>query len=236
MRSRVFAAAAIILTGAAGMQLLAFGGGVAGLLAGPAAAAEDDGHAMDPSGDAALPPPEDAASFPEQIGASADEYRILISLQQRRRELEQWEAEIDTRAQLVAAAEARVQERLAELRSVREEISSLLGNLDALEEARVAGLVATYEKMDSADAARILAGLETDTSLLVLARMKNQNLADVLGEMGTEDARRITEMLAARANLRAVVGEEAADAPPPEEAAGAETASAETGPAATDET
>src|SRR5690606_5030780 len=133
---------------------------------------------------------------PEQIGASADEYRILISLQQRRRELEQWQAEIETRAQTVEAAEARVEERLAELRGVREEIGALLGELDAQEETRVASLVTTYERMEAKDAARILAALETETSLLVMSRMRQQSLAGVLGEMSTEDARRITEMLA----------------------------------------
>lgn len=237
MRSRVFAAAAVILGGAAAIQTIQFGGGLTALLAAPAAAAEEESAEARTAAteNTALPAPEAGQSFPEQIGASADEYRILISLQQRRRELEQWQAEIETRAQVVESAEARVEERLAELRAVREEISVLLGNLDEQEAARVTALVATYEKMDSDDAARILAGLETDTSLLVMARMKDQNRADILGEMGTEDARRITELLAARANLRAVVGEEAEAASVEEAAQAGTTASAE-GAGATNET
>lgn len=204
MRSRLFAAAAVILGGAALLQTIEFGGGLAGLLAAPAAAAEGEDAEAQSAAQAEL---DNALSFPEQIGASADEYRILISLQQRRRELEQWEAEIETRAQTVEAAEARVEERLAELRGVREEIGALLGELDAQEETRVASLVTTYERMEAKDAARILAALETETSLLVMSRMRQQSLAGVLGEMSTEDARRITEMLAARADLRSVVGE-----------------------------
>jgi flagellar motility protein MotE (MotC chaperone) len=228
MNFRLFATAAIFLAGAAGLQAIETGGGLFALLAAPADAAEPEEPVQEapagqmaggePAGEAAapLPTPEgDAAaapSFSEKIGASAEEYRILISLQERRQELEAWEAEIDTRAQLVDSAEARVEERLAELHSVRAQIEDLLGQLDAQEQGRIDSLVSTYEKMKAADAARILAGLDDRMALLVVSRMKEANLAAVLGDMTTEDARRITGMLAARADTSAIVGDAPRDA------------------------
>ncbi len=214
MNPRLFAAAAVVLAGAGGLNAVNLGGGVAALLAAPAHAADTAGAAEDfaaPDDFMAagpLPAPEGPAdsSFSERIGASADEYRILISLQQRRRELEAWEAEIDTRAQLVAAAEQRMEERLTELRGVRTEIDDLLGQLDEQEETRIASLVSTYQRMKAKDAARVLAALDDRTAMMVLSRMRDANLAAVLGEMNTADAMRMTEMLARRADLRAVVG------------------------------
>lgn len=230
MNLRLFAAAGVILAGAAGLQTIKAGSGLAALLGAPAQAAgtaaveasPEDAAPQQTAEPTPLPAPEvaeGAQSFPERIGASADEYAILISLQERRRELEQWESDIDTRAQLVATAEAQVQTRLAELHAVREEIRGLLGQLDEQEEARIAALVSTYEKMKSDDAARILAGLEDDTALLVLSRMKAANLGAILGDMQTGDAARLTQMLAARADTAELVGEL-------EEDAGAQTAAA----------
>ncbi len=222
-RLRIFAVSAVLLGGAGSLHALEVGSGLAALLAAPAAAAETEEDAAGAGGEAhdetlaeaetdILPAPEGDGpaagnSFPEKIGASPDEYRILISLQERRRELEAWETDIETRAQLVAAAEQRVQERLAELKGVQAEIEALLDQVGEQEETRIGALVATYEKMKSKDAARILAGLDDPTAMLVVARMKETNLAAVLGAMPTDDATRITEMLAQRADLTAIVGD-----------------------------
>src|SRR5690606_21096954 len=95
----------------------------------------------------------------------------------------------------------------AELHGVREEIRGLLGQLDEQEEARIASLVTTYEKMKAADAARILSGMDEDTALLVLSRLKAANLGNILGDMETAIAARFTQMLAARANTAEIAGE-----------------------------
>jgi flagellar motility protein MotE (MotC chaperone) len=73
--------------------------------------------------------------------------------------------------------------------------------------------------MKAADAARILSGLDDQTALLVLSRLKAANLGNILGDMQTADAARFTEMLAARANTAAIVGE-IAEPPAEDETAG----------------
>lgn len=214
MSLRIFAIAGIVLAGAAGLQIVAVSEVAFALIASPAQAANHDEPEADHGEDhAELAPdladaaaePETASpapSYQERIGASADEYSILISLQQRRRELEQWETELETRAQLVDAAEMRVEERLEEIKSVRAEVELLLGQLDEAEEARIQSLVSTYEKMKSDSAARILAETDSDTMMLVVTRMKEANLADILADMPTAQAKRVTELLAARADPR----------------------------------
>lgn len=224
MSGRFFAIAALSLTGLAALNALSAGDALYSVLAAPAEAAEsaedpeeetvaeadvteatdgepdmagaEEGEVMEAA--ASCPRP----SFAEEIGASPEEFRVLSSLQARRREIDQMESEAETRIQLAAAAEQRVDERIAELKTVQAEVQGLLGQLDEAEEERMAGLVTMYEKMKSKDAARILSALEPETALLVVARMKDSTLASVLGDMETADAKRLTEMIAENARIK----------------------------------
>lgn len=226
MNGRFFAIAAISLTGLAALNALSAGDALFSFLAAPALAsepsdeaaeapdemaqadltketapdakAEDEGEVMQAVADSVCPKP----SFAEEIGASPEEFRVLSSLQSRRREIEQMNDEAETRIQLAAAAEKRVNERIAELKNVKGEVQNLLGQLDEAEEQRLAGLVIVYEKMKSKNAAPILASLEPETALLVISRMKETTLASVLGDMKTEDAKRLTEMMAENAKIK----------------------------------
>lgn len=224
MSGRFFAIAALSLTGLAALNALSAGDALYSVLAAPAEAAESaedpeeetvaeadvteatDGEPdmAEADGDevmeaaASCPSP----SFAEEIGASPEEFRVLSSLQARRREIDKMESEAETRIQLAAAAEQRVDERIAELKTVQAEVQGLLGQLDEAEEERMAGLVTMYEKMKSKDAARILSALEPETALLVVARMKDSTLASVLGDMETADAKRLTEMIAENARIK----------------------------------
>ena len=228
MSGRFFAIAALSLTGLAALNALSAGDALYSVLAAPAEAAEsaedpeeetvveadvteatdgepdmaeaEEGEVMEAAAGAAASCPR--PSFAEEIGASPEEFRVLSSLQARRREIDQMESEAETRIQLAAAAEQRVDERIAELKTVQAEVQGLLGQLDEAEEERMAGLVTMYEKMKSKDAARILSALEPETALLVVARMKDSTLASVLGDMETADAKRLTEMIAENARIK----------------------------------
>jgi len=217
MNGRIFAIAALSLAGFAALNLISVGDRALAFVA--SAAPDDQEVETEPAeaeapeesgapGEAAQAEPEPAVcesnEFLDDMGASAQEFQVLSSLQQRRREIEAMESEAETRVQLAAAAEARVEERIAELKAVEGEIKALLGQLDEAEEERVVALVTMYEKMDAKDAAPRLAALSPGTALMILSRMKDSNKAEVIGEMEIDDATRLTEALAEDAKIEPV--------------------------------
>jgi flagellar motility protein MotE (MotC chaperone) len=132
----------------------------------------------------------------KEAGISAAEFRLLQSLQERRQTLDARERDIVTRENVIKAADGRIQERMTALKGVEGNIQKLLGQVDELEAARIASLVAVYEKMKPKDAARILEGLETEVLIKIAQRMKTQPMALILANMSGERARMVTQRLA----------------------------------------
>jgi flagellar motility protein MotE (MotC chaperone) len=133
----------------------------------------------------------------KEAGISAAEFRLLQSLQERRQTLDSRERDIVTRENVLKAADGRIGERMAALKLVEGNIQKLLGQVDDLEAARIASLVAVYEKMKPKDAARIMEGLDEEVLLKIAQRMKTQPMALILANMSGERARRVTQRLAA---------------------------------------
>ncbi len=133
----------------------------------------------------------------KEAGISAAEFRLLQTLQERRQTLDSRERDIVTRENVLKAADARIGERVASLKAVEGNIQKLLGQVDELEAARIASLVAVYEKMKPKQAARILEDLDEEVLLKIAQRMKTQPMALILANMSGERARRITQRLAA---------------------------------------
>lgn len=140
-------------------------------------------------------------SFADQAGLSQTEVRVLQSLGERRKTLDARAAEIDTKTELLTAAEKRVDERVAELKRLEASVQSLLGQLDAQQTERIMALVNVYQKMRAKDAAAVFDGLDDDVLLEVAARMKQANLAEIMGLMRPERARQLTRMLADQKKL-----------------------------------
>lgn len=142
---------------------------------------------------------EDAGLGSEEL--SETEIDLLMSLSERRRALEDKEADLDGREALLRATEMRVDEKVAELDQAKLEIEMLIGKLDEAEEARLARLVQVYEIMKPAEAAKIFDGLERDVLLQVMERMGERKLAPILAGMNPVLARELTADLALRRRL-----------------------------------
>ena len=167
------------------------------LTAGEAAPAPDGAP---PAADAAAPTPEQCLttlnSAAEEMGLSSQEIVVLRSLQARRETLDQRESGIATREAAAAAAEGRLQEQIAQLKSVESDVQTLLDKMDAKRDERMAALVKTYESMKPKDAARIFNGMD-DGILVDLAKtMKPATLAAVMSSMESKRAEALTRMLA----------------------------------------
>ena len=153
-----------------------------------------------PPGSAAAPTPEQCLttlnSAAEEMGLSSQEIVVLRSLQSRREALDARETELGTREAAAAAADVRLQEQIAELKSVEASIQALLGKMDAKADERMASLVKSYEAMKPKDAAAIFNGMEDQLLTDIAKSMKPAALAAVLSSMQPKRAETLTRLLA----------------------------------------
>jgi len=155
------------------------------------------------------------AAFAARVGASPSEIEVLRSLSERRRSLDARESEIDTRESLLQAAEVRVDERITELRALRDDIESLMGTLTEREQEEMARIVEFYSRMDPKDAAPRIAALNDATQIQIATGMQATRFSPILAEMEVDQAARLTYLLATRnilpttaAELEARVGQD----------------------------
>ncbi len=158
-------------------------------------------EAPPPAGAAATAPtPEQCLttlnSAAEEMGLSSQEIVVLRSLQSRRETLDAREGEIGTREAAAVAAEARLNEQIAELKAVETQVQGLLSQMDEKADARMASLVKSYESMKPKDAAAIFNGMEDDLLTDIAKSMKSATLAAVLSSMQPKRAESLTRLLA----------------------------------------
>lgn len=134
--------------------------------------------------------------YAAELGVTSQEILVLRSLSDRRKQLDDREAAVETREQAAIAAEQRLQGQIADLKKVESQVQTLLASMDAKRDERMTALVKTYEAMKPKDAARIFDGME-DQILIDLAKsMKPANLASVMSLMQPKRAEALTQMLA----------------------------------------
>jgi flagellar motility protein MotE (MotC chaperone) len=153
-----------------------------------------------PAAGAAAPTPEQCLttlnSAAEEMGLSSQEIVVLRSLQARRETLDAREGEIGTREAAASAAEARLNEQIAELKALETQVQGLLAQMDEKADKRMGDLVKSYESMKPKDAATIFNGME-DSLLVDLAKsMKSASLAAILSSMQPKRAETLTRLLA----------------------------------------
>jgi flagellar motility protein MotE (MotC chaperone) len=129
---------------------------------------------------------------------SSGEVDVLTGLSKRRAELDAREQDLTMQANLIAAAEKRVDDKIGELKTLQTQMQTLLGQRDAAEQAQINALVKTYSSMKPKDAARIFNNLDDDVLLTVAQAMKPDVLGAVLAAMEADNAQKLTVKLANR--------------------------------------
>ena len=167
---------------------------------------------------AAKPSPacaESPAELAREAGVSPGELQVLQNLGTRRGQLDDREKALDTQLQLLAAAETKVDAKLAAVTAVKAQIQALLGQADQQQAADVDRLTLVYQKMKPRDAAAVMATLDDKVRIPVAAKMKDSALAAILSQMPTLEAKKLTESLAQRADHAKQALNDAEQAPPP---------------------
>ena len=191
---RMLPAAMTLIAAVLGIKAVAVAEEIAQAVPAAAEHAESAGATAAPADAAAqaCAPP----SLAEMSGLSQSEVQVLQALGARREALDARAASMETQDDLMAAAEHRLDERVAELRRLETTVNTLLGQLDETQEARLTSLVDVYQRMRAKDAAAVFDGLDDGVMVQVASRMRQANLAEVMGKMDPTRARRLTQMLA----------------------------------------
>ena len=155
-----------------------------------------------------------AATAPaSDSGVSQAEIDVLTSLSGRRGALDDRQKELDLKASVIAAAEKRVDEKIAQLKALQTQIEALMGQREQRETQQLDGLVRVYSAMKPRDAARIFASLDDEVRINVAGRMKADAMAGILAALPSDVAQKLTVELAKR--YRSPASAAAASATPP---------------------
>jgi flagellar motility protein MotE (MotC chaperone) len=129
---------------------------------------------------------------------SAAEVDVLTSLARRRSALDAREADVRGASNVLAATEARVDSKIAQLNSLQTQIAALLAQRDAEQQKQISVLVKTYgpDGMKAANAAAIFNTLPDDVLIPVAQGMKPGDLGAILSKMSPEAAQKLTLKLA----------------------------------------
>ena len=148
-----------------------------------------------------VPANKDYAGGDDDQVSSASEVDVVNSLAKRRRELDTREGELNTQANMIAAAEARVDAKIAQLKQLQAQINALLAQRDQAQKDQIASLVKTYSTMKAKDAARIFDTLPDEVLLPVARDTKPDVLAQILAYMNSDNAKELTVKLANKLTL-----------------------------------
>lgn len=133
--------------------------------------------------------------------ASVEERRLLERLRARREVLDMREASLDTREELLRAAEIRIDEKILALTAQEAAIDQREAVLREQNDADLEGIISAYERMKPRDAARVFDILDDELLVSVANGMRSQSLAGVLAQMSADRARTLTTLLAERRSV-----------------------------------
>ncbi|ABA88436.1 hypothetical protein Pcar_1187 [Syntrophotalea carbinolica DSM 2380] len=116
----------------------------------------------------------------------------LKNLKIRDKALEKHEMELKT-------LEAEVDKKLSELEKVRAEVTRLLERKTTQEAEKIKTLSKIYEKMEPANAAAIIAGLDLELAVEILQNMKIKAAGRILDNLGAPTAAKLSSSFPALA-------------------------------------
>jgi flagellar motility protein MotE (MotC chaperone) len=176
------------------------------------------GFAADP-----VPANADYAGGEDDQIASANQVDVINAMARRRKELDGREAVLNTQANMIAAAEQRVDAKISQLKTLQTQIAALLVQRDDAQKAQVASLIKTYgpDGMKPSKAAAIFNNLPDDILVPVAQGLKPGDLGAILAQMNPDAAQKLTVKLANKLALPQTV-----EAPAPVVAPGTQAAAA----------
>ena len=145
---------------------------------------------------------------PEEVKLTLDkrvftpaEVKLLQELEDRRIDLERREKALELRERLVDLAESKLNDKVANMQLLKDELQTLLKNLSDKEEEELLALAKIYEAMKPVAAASVMDRMDNKIVFDLFKRMKDKTTAKIMEKMATGKARVISEMLAEKSDL-----------------------------------
>jgi len=141
---------------------------------------------------------------------SPAERAILERLRERRQELDTLARELDMREFLLKEAEKKLDVRINELKELEGRINTGLKQKEEAGASRFKNLAAMYENMKAKDAAKVFDRLDINVLIEVTSHINPRRMSEILAQMSTDSAERLTMEVASRANRVDKAGDPAA--------------------------
>lgn len=180
--------------------------GVSSAVAEPAPAAATEAKPEPAKKQAAEPEKQEPQPSSDISSMSESEVALLQRLAERREELDRRAKQLETRENLLTAAEKRVDQRIVKLTAIENTVAKLIDTFDKQEEGRIKKLVQVYETMKPKDAAAIFNQLDMDVLQQVAKRMDEAKFAEILGKMTADAAKKLTVEMAKQKKLPEISG------------------------------
>ncbi len=139
-------------------------------------------------------PPEPAEPRPpRQEALTETEKQILLSLNERKRQLDQRDLLLNQREEQLRALRDNIQHQVTELKRLQEQIEASMEAKKAQDAENLKKVVSLYNGMDPKKAAGKFETLEPKVAVQILLAMNQRKAAALLEELPPEVAKRITE-------------------------------------------
>jgi flagellar motility protein MotE (MotC chaperone) len=137
----------------------------------------------------------------DKPGPTRAERELYESLGQRRQELEERARQLDMREKLLETAEKKLETRVGELKMMEDRLTEGDKKKKEAEAQTLKSLVIMYEAMKPKDAARVFDRLPQDVLVSVVTQMNPRKMSEILGNMQSDSAEKLTVALAQRAKM-----------------------------------
>ena len=144
------------------------------------------------------PPPPEVARRPRQEALTETERQILLSLMERKRQLDERDTALNQREEQLRALRDNIQQQVTELKRLQTEIEASIEAKRTQDAENLKKVVNLYNGMDPRKAAEKLQRLEPKVAVQILMGMKQRKAAQLLEALPPDNAKQITEAIVSK--------------------------------------
>ena len=137
--------------------------------------------------------PEGGADAAKQETLTETERQILLSLMERKRQLDERDTALNQREEQLRVLRDNIQHQVSELKRLQGEIEASMDAKKSLDAENLKKVVALYNGMDAKKAAEKFQQLEPKVAVQILMTMNQRKAAALLEQLPPDNAKRITE-------------------------------------------
>jgi flagellar motility protein MotE (MotC chaperone) len=135
----------------------------------------------------------------QERALTENERQILLSLMERKRQLDERETALDQREEQLRALRDNIQHQISELRKIQGEIEAGMDAKKALDAENLQKVVSLYDGMDPKKSAQKFQSLDPKVAVQILMSMNQRKAAALLEELTPQKAKEITEAIVRKA-------------------------------------